>query len=69
MLLLVKELLPMVLAAAVAGGICYFQGFSHGMEKAMEEIQNVMNQFIQINLGLMKKHFVEEGENEKDNIQ
>ena len=37
MLLVVKELLPMVLAAAVAGGICYFQGFSHGMEKAMEE--------------------------------
>ena len=68
MLLVAKELLPMVLAAAVAGGICYYKGFSHGMEKAMEEIQNVMNQFIEINLGLMKKHFGEEGEDEKDNV-
>lgn len=66
MLLVAKELLPMVLAAAVAGDICYFLGFSHGMEKAMEEIQNVMNQFIEINLGLMKKHFGEEGENENN---
>lgn len=67
MLLVVKELLPMVLAAAVVvGGICYFRGFSHGMEKAMEEIQNIMNQFMEINLGLMKKHFGEEGENENN---
>ena len=68
MVLAAKELLPMVLAAAVVGDICYFRGFSHGMEKAMEEIQNVMNQFIEINLDLMKKHFGEEGEDEKDNV-
>lgn len=66
MLLVVKELLPMVLAATVAGGICYFRGFSQGMKKAMEEIQNVMNQFIEINFGLMKKHFGEEGEDENN---
>lgn len=68
MLLVVKELLPMVLAAAVVGSICYFRGFSHGCLHAMEEIQNVMNQFIEINLGLMEKHFGEEGEDEKDNV-
>lgn len=66
MLLVATELLPMVLAAAVAGGICYFRGFSHGMEKTMEEIQNVMNQFIEINLGIIKKHLGEEVENENN---
>ena len=45
MLLVVKELLPMVLAAAVAGGISYYKGFGDGFKQSAEAVSRSVQRY------------------------
>lgn len=48
MLLVVKELLPMVLAAAVAGGISYHKGFGDGFKQSTEVCKDILDKQLEL---------------------
>ena len=59
MLLVVKELLPMVLAAAVAGGICYYKGFGDGFKQSAEACKDILDKQLELMFGKIKKDIEE----------
>lgn len=65
MLLVAKELLPMVLAAAVAASVSYNKGYKDGANYTMDRIYEILNnQVDEIKLRLSMD--IETEENEKD---
>lgn len=59
MLLVVKELLPMVLAAAVAGDICYYKGFGDGFQLSAEACKDILDKQLELIFGKIKKDIEE----------
>ena len=65
MLLVVKELFPMVLAAAVAASVSYYKGYKDGAEYAIDRIYEILEKQIEeIKLRLLMD--IETEKNEKD---
>lgn len=69
-LLIAKELLPMVLAAAVAGGISYHKGFGDGFKQSAEVCKDILDKQLELIFGKIKKDIEEmKGEGyEEDNV-
>ena len=65
-MLVVKELLPMVLAAVVA----YFIGFAEGFKQSAEKCKEILDKQLDLIIGTIKKDLEEmKGEDhEKDNV-
>ena len=59
MLLVVKELLPMVFAAAVAGGICYHKGFGDGFKQSGEVCKDILDKQLELIFGKLQKDIEE----------
>lgn len=59
MLLVVKELLPMVLAAAVVGYISYYKGFRDGFKQSAEVCKDVLDKELELIFGKIKKDIEE----------
>ena len=55
MLLVVKELLPMVLAAVVA----YFIGFAEGFKQSAEKCKEILDKQLELILGKIQKDIEE----------
>ena len=68
MLLFATIFVPIALVVVFVGGVSYYNGYAKGTERAFHEMQSMLDKFIEVNILVMKKHFGEEGENEKDNV-
>lgn len=68
MLLFATIFVPIALVVVFVGGVSYYNGYAKGTEREFEEMQSMLDKFIEVNILVMKKHFGEEGENEKDNV-
>lgn len=68
MLLFATIFVPIALVVVFVRGVSYYIGYAKGTERAFEEMQSMLDKFIEVNILVMKKHFGEEVENEKDNV-
>lgn len=70
MLLVVKELLPMILAAAVAASISYHKGFGDGFQQSAEACKDILDKQLELIFGELQKDIEEiKGEgHEEDNV-
>ena len=57
MLLVVKELLPMVLAAAVAASISYYKGFGDGFKQSAEACKDILDKQLELIFGKNPKGY------------
>lgn len=68
MLLVVKELLPMVLAAALAGDISYYKGFGDGFKQSAEACKDILDKQLELIFGKLQKDIEEiKGEGHEEN--
>lgn len=58
-LLIAKELLPLVLVAAVAGGISYYKGFGDGFKQSAEVCKDILDKQLELIFGKIKKDIEE----------
>lgn len=68
MLLFATIFVPIALVVVFVGGVSYYNGYAKGTERAFEEMQSMLDKFIEVNILVMEKHFGEGGEDEKDNV-
>ena len=66
MLLFATIFVPIALVIVFVGGVSYYNGYAKGTERAFEEMQSMLDKFIEVNILVMKKNFGEEGENENN---
>ena len=68
MLLVVKELLPMVLAGAVAASISYRKGFGDGFQQSAEACKDILEKQLELIFWEIKKDIEEmKGEGHEEN--
>ena len=68
MLLVAKELLPMVLAAAVAASISYYKGFGDGFKQSAEACKDILDKQLELIFGKIQKDIEEmKGEGHENN--
>lgn len=66
MLLFATIFVPIALVVVFVGGVSYYNGYAKGTERAFQEMQSMLDKFIEVNILVMKKHFGEEGGNENN---
>lgn len=68
MLLVAKELLPMVLAAAVVSSISYHKGFGDGFKQSAEACKDILDKQLELIFGKIQKDIEEmKGEGHEEN--